>query len=118
MRGGLGDHAHPFEAKALIVAGDSLGIDYDMERLPQCRQLNRNTAWEIAMHYRFDDGPVATLIVADPGMALARDRIEVPSGAHTLALWFENFAVANGGRDIVCQAWDSVYGQNYTFAIQ
>jgi hypothetical protein len=69
------------------------------------------------MHYRFDEGPVADLVIADPGMVLARDRIDIPSGAHKLTLWFENFAASNGGRDIVCQAWDSVYGQNYTFAV-
>ena len=110
--------AWPAQTEGTIASGTSLRIDYDAERLPWCRQLNRNTAWEIAMHYRFDDGPIADLVVADPGMVLSRDSIDIPSGAHKLTLWFENFAAENGDRDIVCQAWDSVYGQNYNFTIE
>ena len=74
--------AWPASQEGTIVAGASLRIDYDAERLPQCRQPNSNTAWEIAMHDRFDDGPVATLVVADPGMVLARDVRPAPACAN------------------------------------
>jgi hypothetical protein len=102
-----------------ITAGATLRIDYDPARLPECRQLNSNEAWDMQVHYRFDGGPISDAVIADPGMSLrVNDVIAIPEGASVVTMWFENFARTDGGEGAkVCQAWDSVYGANYSFGI-
>ena len=59
-----------------IVAGEPVGIHYDGARLPRCRTTNRNTAWSIKMHYRFDGGEIQSISVQGAG---AVDRVLIES---------------------------------------
>ena len=105
-----------------VHAGGSLGIDYEAPRLPKCRTTNRNTAWSIEMHYQFDGGDVQSLIVQGAGMPSRIHDIDVPLDAQTLTVWFENYDLINAGQngdaDKPCRAWDSVFGENYTFTVE
>ncbi len=95
-------------------------VDYDIDRLGQCRAMYMNYhAWSVDMQYRFDGGPVQSApVTLGYGQYNSEFRrqvpafIPVPAGAQTLELWF-----VNGDRK-GCSAYDSRYGQNYVFAVQ
>jgi hypothetical protein len=82
-------------------------VDYDPIRLPSCRGF---PSWELTAHARFDDGSTADAPIAGSSHLAAPARFTAPSGAHAVALWFEN-RDASG-----CDDWDSDYGRNFTFA--
>lgn len=97
-----------------LAAGGDLLVDYDLRRLPWCRQdYNGYPTWDVTVGYRFDGGPAAsaslTATPSDYERVPAPARITAPAGAHTLELWFENHDRTG------CQHWDSAYGANYTF---
>jgi hypothetical protein len=104
-----------------VTAGAPVGVHYDGLRLPRCRTTNRNTAWSIEMHYRFDDGEIQSIFVQGAGAPDRVHDIAVPADARTLTVWFENYDLINNGqhgdRDKPCRDWDSVFGANYTFQI-
>ncbi|MFH1808853.1 MAG: DUF6209 family protein [Pseudomonadota bacterium] len=103
-----------------LHADSVLVIDYDWDRLPQCRVVYRGFEnWEILAHLRFDDGTyVPTQSVTryggqgdnhvHPVLAV----YPVPVGARHVELWFENTQYPP-----TCQAWDSDFGHNYHFDI-
>lgn len=98
-------------------AGRSIEIDYAPARMNQCRGVyNGYETWDIRLYYRFDGGAVTQ---APLTASSAYTRISVPAifyapdGAHDMEMWFENTSSYP-----TCDAWDSVYGQNYHFALQ
>jgi hypothetical protein len=98
-------------------SGQALAVDYDPGRLLTCRSTyNGYQAWSISVHYRFDGGPITTASVTQSAqyntIAPLTAVLTAPPGAHAVEMWFENNDV-NG-----CQAWDSKYGQNYSFTLQ
>ena len=92
-----------------------LTVDYDLGRLPHCRQTyNGMGTWEILAYYRFDGGEVKYVpITAPQGMdrVKAPAKIAIPEGAWWVELWFKNTDRAG------CVGWDSNFGQNYRFAV-
>jgi hypothetical protein len=100
-----------------LMAGQTLAVDYDLTRLATCRSTyNGYQAWDVSVYYRFDGGPVSitsvTQVVGSNGRGPATALLTAPSGAHTVEMWFENTDVSG------CHAWDSKYGQNYSFTVQ
>lgn len=98
-------------------AGGRLRVDYDFARLPQCRNQSRLVSWVVEVSWRFDGGETHTsALPGSPGSgeSLPESGIEIPNGARSIELWFDNRAV--GGYDH-CEAWDSAYGKNYTHDI-
>lgn len=97
-------------------AGAPLAVDFDLTRLPICRQdYNGLPTWDVAVDYRFDGGAIAqaslTTIDGDTRVG-APARILVPAVAHTIELWFENWDRTG------CHTWDSDYGRNYSFDLE
>jgi hypothetical protein len=99
------------------AAGADFLVDYDLRRLPGCRQgYNGLATWDVTVDYRFDDGLVgaASLTRTSDGYTrvAAPAQLHAPADARSVELWFE--AEDRTG----CQAWDSAYGTNYTLALQ
>lgn len=91
----------------------TIQVKYDFDRLPECRNTSRVDSWVIDMSYRFDGGKTTTVALpGSPGAGETSDIINVPSGAKSIEVWFENHAV--GGYDN-CAAWDSQFGANYKY---
>lgn len=89
----------------VLVPGGSLAISYDPARMTACR----GTGWDISAHVQFE--PDGELVVAS--VATASTTMTIPTdGAHQIIIWFDNHDATG------CQAWDSAYGANYTFAIE
>lgn len=108
---GFGD-----DVEGSLAAGADLLIDYDIRRLPVCRQdYNGLQTWDVTVGYRFDGGAAASASLTTtptPYERLAAPaRIAAPAGARTMELWFENHDRAG------CQRWDSAYGSNYRFTL-
>jgi hypothetical protein len=108
-----------------IRPGGRLIIDYDPERLTQCRRRVREVLdWHITAHVRYlphgqhytggvlrekrpaPHGPV-TGVEPVPFIVL------VPQNAECVEVWFESTSSIRG----FCQAFDSRFGQNYRFAV-
>jgi hypothetical protein len=105
-----------YDQSAPLAAGHDFLVDYDIRRLPYCRQdYNGYQTWDVTVGYSFDGGPSqsATLTATpnDYTRVQAPARISVPASAATVALWFENHDRTG------CQSWDSAYGTNYQFAL-
>ncbi|MGZ3405519.1 MAG: DUF6209 family protein [Polyangia bacterium] len=102
------------DQSAPLRAGGEFLVDYDIRRLPYCRQdYNGYQTWDVTVGWRFDDGSAgsATLTASpnDYQRVQAPARITAPTGAHSVQLWFENHDRTG------CQSWDSAYGTNYRF---
>lgn len=95
--------------------GTSVKIEYDLQRLPHCRQgYNGLPTWDTLVFYRFDGGPVSysSVTSADGFVRSASPAVlAIPTGARELELWFKNND--RGG----CVTYDSQYGKNYRFAL-
>ena len=99
------------------AAGAALMIDYDIRRLPNCRQdYNGVQTWDVTVGYQLDVGNAAsaslTTTTPDGQRVQAPALIMVPSGARAMQLWFENHDRTG------CQIWDSAYGANYPITLQ
>lgn len=99
------------------AAGADLVVDYDLRRLPLCRQdYNGYQTWDVVVGYRFDDGTTGsqslTTTPTDSQRVQAPAVLHAPSGARSVALWFENYDRTG------CQTWDSAYGANYVFPLR
>ncbi len=97
-------------------AGSDLLVDYDIRRLPNCRQdYNGYQTWDVTVGYRFDGGAAAsaslTIAPTDYQRIQHFARLSAPPGAKTIEMWFENHDRTG------CQLWDSQYGNNYRFAL-
>src|SRR5205807_2389046 len=98
-----------------IQGGQSVLIDYEVQRLPLCRTSKYgNAAWDITAWWRFDGGAAkggsVTQVVQNAKLQ-APLYVDVPAGAKSMQLWFEN-TDADG-----CHAWDSNYGRNFAFSV-
>jgi hypothetical protein len=101
----------------VLAAGGDVWIDYDIRRLPWCRQTYTGLqTWDVHVQYRVDGGGVQaaplTALAAGGQRVSAPARLSLPAGSHSLELWFENDDRTG------CVAWDSQYGANYVFAPQ
>jgi uncharacterized protein YraI len=98
-----------------ILAGQPVLIDYEVQRLPSCRSTyNGNPAWDITAWVRFDGGAAtgASVIQTVQNQRLqAPIYVDVPAGAKSMELWFENTDVEG------CHAWDSNYSRNFKFSV-
>ncbi|EYF05356.1 DUF6209 family protein [Chondromyces apiculatus] len=103
-----------------ITGGSTLMVDYDIDRLGQCRlgYMNFKT-WNVHVHYRIDGGAeqVLPLTVAWGQFDLEFRRqtpafIPIPVGASEVELWFVGTDRGN------CVQYDSEYGQNYVYTVQ
>ncbi|HWE29786.1 MAG TPA: DUF6209 family protein [Polyangia bacterium] len=104
------------DQSAPLVAGHDFLVDYDIRRLPFCRQdYNGLQTWDVTVGYRFDGGAAASASLTttpnDYQRVQAPARIAAPAGAATVELWFVNDDRTG------CQTWDSAYGTNYRFAL-
>ena len=102
------------DQSAPLVPGHDFLVDYDIRRLPDCRQdYNGLQTWDVTVGYRFDGGAAASASLTttpnDYQRVQAPARISAPEGAHVVDLWFENHDRTG------CQMWDSAYGANYRF---
>jgi hypothetical protein len=98
-----------------LVEGDTITVAYDNNRLPQCRgTLNDGRpAWSITGSYQSNGGAVTDYLIAgySPTNSPPSPYItQAPAG--DLALWFRNGSIFG------CQAWDSMYGQNFHFTVE
>lgn len=95
---------------APVIAGQKLVINYDIDRLPNCRSSYMGVpTWSIFAFVRFDvdEKIVNSFFVSD----LHTLEIDVPEGATTMDVWFQNT-----GRG--CSVYyDSNYGENFHFDI-
>lgn len=97
-----------------LHSGQELLVDYDIRRLPGCRQTyNGLQTWDVTVGYKFDDGTTGSAsLTASPHdweRVAAVARITAPAHAQGLELWFENHDRTG------CQMWDSALGANYRF---
>jgi len=103
-------------ADGALVAGSPLRIDYDLARLPDCRgETNGSEVWGVTGFASFDGGAAKSFGVSrlsDGKVVPVVAELEVPTGAETVALWFQ---VNNRWG---CNAYDSNDGSNYKFAIE
>ncbi len=93
-----------------------LVIDYDLERLPNCRaQYAGQPAWDIVVYWRFDGGQAqykaVTKVVNTNQRVSTPTTLELPTGAREVELWF--MASDRAG----CTQWDSDYGKNYRWRV-
>jgi hypothetical protein len=92
-----------------IRAGEPLQIEYNPERLPQCRSSRYGQpAWSIAAYLRFHPGGQEKSGRVAPGSEPLE--VKVPSDATKIEIWFNNTDQTG------CTTWDSRYGQNYWLA--
>ncbi|MFZ9519418.1 MAG: DUF6209 family protein [Silvanigrellaceae bacterium] len=95
--------------------GQSLLIEYDLSRLPQCQASSNNglPAWQTEALIRFlpnGEEFISTLSSMQNGKITGTPaRFEIPEGSTDAHVWFRT-----RGRN--CEgAWDSNYGRNYEF---
>jgi hypothetical protein len=100
-----------------LEAGRPVLVDYDMARLPNCRnRYAGGDAWSIAVQYRVDGGPIArqpvTRLDETRHNVKVPARIDLPLGGHDLELWF------HAGDRAGCSEYDSRFGANYHYTIE
>lgn len=104
--------------------GSQLILDYDLQRLPQCRGThNGHPAWDTQAHLRFAPGgqlvsASVRRFVTNQGVptTVAESlplEVTIPEDATSVAIYFQNYDGAGGS----CSAWDSEFGANYRYAI-
>jgi hypothetical protein len=108
-------------ASGPLLRGGVVAIEYDLDRLPDCRVIYRGfPGWDIIAHAAFDGvvvpghsvvrsaGPGAYGLEREPALAF----FAIPWDASELELWFENDQYPP-----TCRAWDSDFGSNYHFPL-
>ncbi len=99
-----------------LVAGDSVRIDYDLDRLTDCRGSDMGSeVWGITGYAQFDDGePRAFALSRLSGGTVVPVEAELPfpASARHVAMWFQ---VSNKWG---CVAYDSNMNANYGFDIE
>lgn len=107
-----------------LHAGGWLGVFYDLDRLPQCRGThNGYPAWDTSATVQFEPGgqlteasvrDLVTLNGTPTNTAVERQiQLKIPGDATRVKLWFHNWSGAGSS----CDAWDSSYGENYSFDV-
>lgn len=96
------------EQDGALRPGETLRVEYDVNRLTCCRSSRYGqAAWSIAAYVRFYPGEK----VESAGVSFAPAEFTIPEGTTRLELWFHNTDQTG------CSAWDSRYGENYAFAV-
>jgi hypothetical protein len=87
-----------------IRPGETLRIEYDIQRLPHCRaERYGQKAWSIIAQLRFHPGRQEGAGDVSSGEC----DVSVPANTTQIELWFKNTDHTG------CSTWDSRYGQNY-----
>jgi hypothetical protein len=95
-----------FHLEGTPIQGGKLDIEYDITRLPTCRDTKYGLpAWSILARYRLPSGQTGYIPVTS-----GHGTLELTEGGQ-LELWFENQGYFG------CRAYDSRYGQNYPIAV-
>ncbi|HEY3806919.1 MAG TPA: DUF6209 family protein [Kofleriaceae bacterium] len=99
-----------------LVAGSTVRVTYDLSRLETCDAESDGIAvWGTTGYAQFDDGTTVALTVSElQGTAVvpvAADLV-LPASATSVAFWFTQT------NEWGCVAYDSDFGQNYTFELQ
>ena len=109
-----GDFAE--SASGPVVAGDSIRIAYDLDRVTDCRgSTGGSEVWGVTGYAQFDGGTPTSFAVSklDGGkVEPVQASLAVPAFARSVAFWFE----ANNRWG--CHAYDSNMGDNYTFTVE
>jgi hypothetical protein len=99
-----------------IVAGHTIRIDYDLDRLTSCRgSTNGSEVWGVTGYASFDGNEPVTFGVSNLVSGVVRPvvaELEVPATASSVEMWF---AINNRWG---CIAYDSNESANYRFAIE
>ena len=97
-------------------SGAQLVVAYDPARLPDCRGSKYGfEAWNIRLHYRFDDGPEQVAMLTETSGTVqvpVPAVLDAPADAAGVEMWFENQSYSG------CRAWDSRFGDNYHFVLE
>ncbi len=108
-----------------IVAGGGMRVWYDPARLPDCRaSYTFAPAWDIEVQGRFwsggqeFSGSVVAFEVDEYGRRHDVPHpgtldVDVPEDATSVELWFWNWSAMSSP----CEAWDSRFGENYSFDV-
>lgn len=103
-------------ADGAVVAGLPIRIEYDLDRLTDCRgSTNGSDVWGITGFAQFDDDTPQTFAVTRlvNGKAVAAPiELAIPTRAARVHLWFQS------SNRWGCSAYDSNDGANYTFDIE
>jgi uncharacterized protein YraI len=103
-------------ASGALVAGSTIAIDYDLDRLTECRgSTGGSDVWGVTGFASFDGGEAVVFGVSriDGGVTVpVTAELDVPAGASSVAFWFE---INNRWG---CHAYDSNMSANYGFAIE
>lgn len=107
--------------RGALVAGTRVTVDYNLGRLTTCRGTHNGfPAWDVIAHARFE--PSGAMVsgtvrgfdapggVPTGGGFAVPWQFDVPAGATSVALWFENTGID-------CQVWDSNLSANYVFPV-
>jgi uncharacterized protein YraI len=99
-----------------LVAGSTVRVTYDLSRLETCDAESNGTAvWGTTGYAQFDDGTTVSLTLSElQGLDVVPVDAELvlPASATRVAFWFTQT------NEWGCIAYDSDYGQNYSFALQ
>jgi hypothetical protein len=103
-------------AHGRLLAGDRIAIDYDLDRLTQCRgSTNGSEVWGVTGYAMFDGGAAQPFGVSRLEGGVVKPvvaSLEVPATATRVAFYF---AINNRWG---CIAYDSNHGANYELAIE
>jgi hypothetical protein len=103
-------------ASGPLIAGDTIRVDYDVDRLTACRgSTNGSDVWSITGWAKFGTAApkqfALTRLEAGRAVALQAE-LEIPSSATSVELWFTN------NNRWGCNAYDSNEGANYAFDVE
>lgn len=92
-----------------LVAGNTVEVAYDVDRLTTCRgDQNGKPAWSITGYHRLEDGPVGSFEAGGHSPSQGTQPPIFPlASSGDLALWFQNTSVWG------CSAYDSNFGNNW-----
>lgn len=92
-----------------LVAGNTVEVVYDADRLTQCRgDQNGNPAWSITGYHQLNGGDVGSFEAGGYSPSQGTEPAEFVLGdSGDLALWFHNTSVWG------CSAYDSSFGDNH-----
>jgi uncharacterized protein YraI len=103
-------------ARGELTAGSPVRIEYDLDRLPDCRgETNGSEVWGAGGYASFDGGEPVTFALSrlDGGVVKpVPAELDIPVTAHEVELWF-----ASSNR-WGCIAYDSNNNANYRFDVK
>lgn len=110
------DFAEP-RLEGTLRAGGAVVIEYDIERLTECRSTRgAYPVWDVTVRYLFDgygrEQEASLTRSATTGREPAPASIHLPVDAGQLELSFRNFDIYG------CEAWDPALGDRYVFPLE